>query len=51
METIVYLIAIGLTFWAQYKVKGAYSHFSTVPTNSRMTGATVARKILDAKGL
>lgn len=51
METIVYLIAIGLTFWAQYKVKGAYSHFSTVPTNNRLNGAAVARRILDSKGL
>jgi hypothetical protein len=51
METIIYLIAIGLTFWAQYKVKGTYSHFSTVPTNNRMNGAAVARRILDSKGL
>ncbi len=51
MDIFLYLAAIGLAFWAQIKVKNAYSHFSEVPTESRKTGYQIARAILDNQGL
>lgn len=51
MDIILYVLALGLVFWAQFKVKGAYSHFSTVQTDQRINGASIARKILDSNGL
>ncbi|WP_164218924.1 zinc metallopeptidase [Virgibacillus sp. YIM 98842] len=50
-----YLIYIALLMiiplWAQSKVKSAYSKYSKKSTSSQMTGAQVARKILDDNGL
>ncbi|WP_067725493.1 zinc metallopeptidase [Oceanobacillus damuensis] len=50
-----YLIYIALLLiipmWAQAKVKSTYTKFSKRPTSSSMTGAEVARKILDENGL
>ncbi|WP_156855871.1 zinc metallopeptidase [Oceanobacillus sp. AG] len=50
-----YLIYIALILiiplWAQGKVKSAYNKYSKKPTTSQMTGAEVARKILDDNGL
>ncbi|MEH6942755.1 zinc metallopeptidase [Bacillus sp. JJ722] len=50
-----YLIYLGLIIlipiWAQLKVKGTYNKYSKVPSSSRMTGAEVARRILDDNGL
>lgn len=51
MDIILYILAIGLVFWAQYKVKGAYSHYSTVRNDQSLSGKDVARRILDSKGL
>lgn len=51
MDIILYILAIALVFWAQYKVKGAYSHYSTVKNDSSLTGKDVARRILDSNGL
>ena len=42
-----FLLAMG----AQAKVKSAYSRYLRVPAQSGMTGAQVARRILDANGL
>lgn len=50
-----YLIYIALILilplWAQGKVRSAYNKYSKKPTSSQMTGAEVARKILDDNGL
>ncbi|MFS0672659.1 zinc metallopeptidase [Ornithinibacillus sp. 179-J 7C1 HS] len=50
-----YLIYIALLMiiplWAQSRVKGTYKKYSKVSTSSMMTGAQVARKILDDNGL
>jgi len=50
-----YLIYIALLMiipiWAQSKVKSTYAKYSKKPTSSMMTGAQVARKILDDNGL
>jgi uncharacterized protein len=51
MDTLLYLIAIALVFWAQFKVKGAYQRYSGVENYRRINGATVARRILDMNGL
>ncbi|GAB4526653.1 MAG: zinc metallopeptidase [Anaerolineales bacterium] len=40
-----------LGLWAQMKVKSAFNKFSHVATRTRMSGAAVARRILDANGL
>ena len=40
-----------LTLWAQYKVKSSYSRYSQATLPGYMTGAAVARRMLDANGL
>jgi len=47
----LYFIAIILVLWSQRKVKGAYEHFSKIPVESHISGAQVARSILDSQGL
>ncbi|OPA81133.1 peptidase [Paenibacillus selenitireducens] len=54
LSTFMYipiLLAFALTIWAQFRVKGTFSRFSEVPTQSRMTGYEAARRMLDANGL
>lgn len=52
MSFIIYFaIIILVPLWAQMKVKRAYRKYSQVPASSGMTGAQVARKILDDNGL
>ena len=49
--SVLYLLVIaafGLTIWAQFKVKGTFNKWSENPAFSGMTGAEVARRILDA---
>ena len=49
---LIYLaLLILIPIWAQAKVKSAYAKYSKVPASSGMTGAQVARKILDDNGL
>ncbi|KIQ94588.1 putative neutral zinc metallopeptidase [Anoxybacillus thermarum] len=45
------LIAFAVSIWAQFKVKGNFSKWSDVPASSGLTGAEVARLILDRNGL
>lgn len=47
------LVVPGLIFtlWAQYKVKSTYHRYSGVSAPWGMTGAAVARRILDSNGL
>ena len=45
------LAGLVLTLWAQAKVRGNYSKWSKVPARSGITGAEVARRILDKHGL
>ncbi len=40
-----------LAMWAQFKVKSTFNKFAQVPTRSGMTGAEVARAVLDEAGL
>lgn len=39
------------TFWAQYKVKSTFSRYTREILPSHMTGAAVARRMLDSNGL
>lgn len=48
---ILVIPGIILTLWAQAKVKRAYKKFSRVGSASGLTGAQVARAILDRQGL
>lgn len=51
---LLYLLTFacfGLTIWAQFKVKGNYNKWSRVGATTGMTGAEVARRILDQNGL
>jgi len=40
-----------LAFWAQTKVKSAYSRFLRVPTHSGLTGLQAAQRLLESQGL
>ncbi|WP_110112377.1 zinc metallopeptidase [Bacillus sp. CGMCC 1.16541] len=48
---VYFLIIILVPLWAQFKVKGAYKKYSKVASSSGMTGAEVARQILNDNGL
>ncbi|MED4081346.1 zinc metallopeptidase [Halalkalibacterium halodurans] len=48
---IYFALLIIIPLWAQMKVKSAYKKYSKVSASSGMTGAQVARKILDDNGL
>jgi len=48
---IYYLILAIIPIWAQLKVKNTYSKYEKVANASGMTGAEVARMILDENGL
>jgi uncharacterized protein len=50
MDFLIF-IAFGLSIWAQFKVKGNFNKWAEVPTRSGLTGAEVARRILDRNGL
>jgi len=45
------LPALLLGLWAQAKVKGAFNKYSKVRTTTGLTGAEVARRMLDSNGL
>ncbi|KHD84504.1 zinc metallopeptidase [Heyndrickxia ginsengihumi] len=52
MSFLIYYIIIALIpIWAQMKVKRTYSKYENIGTASGLTGAEVARKILDENGL
>ncbi|MBA4494002.1 zinc metallopeptidase [Paenactinomyces guangxiensis] len=48
---VVSLLAFGLTIWAQLKVRGSFNRWSNQAAYSGLTGAEVARYILDRNGL
>ncbi|HSH05320.1 MAG TPA: zinc metallopeptidase [Anaerolineae bacterium] len=51
MYLLFALPAMLLGMWAQYKVKSNYRKYAQVGTSQGLTGAQVARQLLDAKGL
>lgn len=48
---IYFVVILIIPLWAQMKVRSAYKKYSQVAVSSGMTGAQVARKILDDNGL
>ncbi len=49
---IIFLLpALVLSLYAQFKVQATFNKYVRVPARSGMTGAEVARRILDAAGL
>ncbi len=51
---LMYLLTIAafiLSIWAQFRVKGNFSKWSKIAASSGLTGAEVARRILDRNGL
>ena len=48
---IITLPALLLAMWAQWRVQSAFRKYSQVRTYSGMTGAEVARRVLDFNGL
>ncbi|GAE26293.1 probable metal-dependent peptidase [Halalkalibacter wakoensis JCM 9140] len=50
MDFLIF-IALGLAMWAQTKVKGNFEKWSKVQATTGLTGAQVARQLLDREGL
>lgn len=48
---IYFALLLIIPMWAQMKVKSTYKKYSQIAISSHMTGAQVARKILDDNGL
>ncbi|MCK0472099.1 zinc metallopeptidase [Halalkalibacter sp. APA_J-10(15)] len=48
---IYFALLLIIPLWAQSRVKSTYRKYSQVPSSSGLTGAQVARKILDDNGL
>jgi Zn-dependent membrane protease YugP len=44
-------IGLALSLWAQFKVKSTFARYSQVATRSGLTGAQVARRILEANNV
>lgn len=51
MYFVFMIPGIILMLWAQSRVKGSYARFSKIRNDVNMTGAQVARRILDSNGL
>jgi len=51
----LYWLLIGagmlLSLWAQFRVKSAYARYAQVASRSGLTGADVAKRILEANGI
>lgn len=50
-STYLYLLALLCVFWAQRQVQGAYQKYKHIENEKHISGAAVARSILDANGL
>jgi Zn-dependent membrane protease YugP len=48
---VYFALLIIIPIWAQFRVKSAYKKYSKIASSSGMSGAQVARKILDENGL
>jgi Predicted Zn-dependent protease len=49
--TVLVILAALLALWAQMKVQSTYSRYKKIPNSKGMTGAQIAREILDSEGL
>ena len=48
---VFFIVPMVLGFWAQHRVKSTFARNLEVPVANGMTGAQVARRVLDANGL
>ncbi|MGH3135474.1 MAG: zinc metallopeptidase [Gaiellaceae bacterium] len=48
---IAFIVPMVIGFWAQHRVKSTFARNLEVPVANGMTGAQVARRVLDANGL
>jgi Zn-dependent membrane protease YugP len=48
---ILFLIPLAIGLWAQHRVKSTFARNLQVPASHGLTGAEVARRVLDANGL
>jgi len=46
-----FIVPLGIGLWAQHRVKSTFARNLEVPISNGMTGAQVARRILDSNGL
>ncbi|HEY5142548.1 MAG TPA: zinc metallopeptidase [Solirubrobacteraceae bacterium] len=51
LYVICFAVPLLLGLWAQHKVKATFQQYSQVPEDTGLTGAEVARRVLDANGL
>ena len=51
MGWFVFLVSMGLSLYAQYKVKSAYAKYSEIRVQSGVTGADVARAMMRAEDI
>lgn len=50
MDFVIF-IAFGISLWAQFKVQSNFNKYANIPSATGLTGAQVARRILDHNGL
>ncbi|WP_078431708.1 zinc metallopeptidase [Metabacillus halosaccharovorans] len=48
---ILIFITLGISIWAQFRVKGNFNKWAEVATKTGLSGAETARRILDSNGL
>ncbi len=48
---IAFIVPMVIGFWAQHRVKSTFAKNLQVPVSHGLTGAEVARRVLDANGL
>ena len=48
---IAFIVPMVIGFWAQHRVKSTFARNLEVPVANGMTGAQIARRVLDANGL
>jgi uncharacterized protein len=48
---LAFIVPMAIGFWAQHRVKSTFAKNLEVPASHGMTGAEVARRVLDANGL
>lgn len=51
LHILITLVALGFSLWATAKVKWAFAKYSKLPSAGGLTGAEVARRILEAQGI
>lgn len=51
MGILIAIVGMGLTLWAQFKVKSAYTKYSQVGVRSGVTGADIARRMMQVEGI